>query len=228
MVSHAGPVRQEDNDLYESYSRKKNSDGWYPIDYFLTSNLKANEMHIGITGINGLIGWHLRAFLHTQPEVEVSGADRSVWTSRDRLHRFVEGCDVIVHLAGMICGDVQELAETNRALTSSLIDALEQTGSRPQVLFASSTHIHRGTAYGQSKQACTDLWRRWAADNESSFTNLIIPNVFGEGGKPFYNSVVSTFCHQLAKGETTQVHRRYRDAADPRSVACSSDIPNHH
>ena len=36
---------------------------------------------------------------------------------------------------------------------------------------------------------------------------MILPHIFGEHGKPFYNSVVSTFCHQLATGETPKIDR---------------------
>jgi len=121
------------------------------------------------------------------------------------LEQFVRNCDVVVHLAGVICGDEQILIETNIALTRALIEAMEQTDRRPHVLFASSTHIHRNTAYGRSKQACTDLWNNWARDSGACFSNLILPNVFGEGGKPFYNSVVSTFCFQLANGQEPQI-----------------------
>ena len=35
--------------------------------------------------------------------------------------------------------------------------------------------------------------------------NLVFPHVFGERGRPFHNSVVSTFCHQIANGEERQV-----------------------
>jgi len=36
---------------------------------------------------------------------------------------------------------------------------------------------------------------------------MIIPNVFGSFGHPFYNSVVATFCHQLAHGETPKIDK---------------------
>ena len=37
------------------------------------------------------------------------------------------------------------------------------------------------------------------------FTSLILPHVFGEGSRPFYNSAVATFCHQLANGESPRI-----------------------
>jgi UDP-2-acetamido-2,6-beta-L-arabino-hexul-4-ose reductase len=40
----------------------------------------------------------------------------------------------------------------------------------------------------------------------ASFTDVLLPNIFGEHGVPFYNSVVATFCHQLANGGSPQIH----------------------
>ena len=34
-----------------------------------------------------------------------------------------------------------------------------------------------------------------------------MPNVFGEGGRPFYNSFIATFCHQLAIGATCTIEQ---------------------
>ena len=34
---------------------------------------------------------------------------------------------------------------------------------------------------------------------------MVLPHVFGEFGRPFHNSVVSTFSYQLARGETPKV-----------------------
>ncbi len=30
---------------------------------------------------------------------------------------------------------------------------------------------------------------------------MVMPNVFGDGGRPFYNSVVATFCYQVTHGQ---------------------------
>jgi UDP-2-acetamido-2,6-beta-L-arabino-hexul-4-ose reductase len=118
---------------------------------------------------------------------------------------FAEGCDAVVHFAGMNRGDDQVLYATNLALTRTLLEACAAAGARPHLVFSSSTHVERETAYGRSKRACGQLMGEWAARNGARFTELILPHVFGEGGLPFYNSVVSTFCHQLARGEPCSV-----------------------
>lgn len=160
---------------------------------------------IGITGIHGLIGWHLHAFLHGLADTQIIKADRETFTSKDDLLKFVSASDVIVHLAGMNRGDEKLVAETNIALAEELIAACERANRIPHVVFSSSTHIYRNTVYGYSKKVCTEKFKKWSEKTGALFTNLIIPNVFGEGGKPFYNSVVSTFCFQIAHGQKPEI-----------------------
>ena len=46
----------------------------------------------------------------------------------------------------------------------------------------------------------------WAKSSGGKFTALIIPNVFGPFGNPYYNSVIATFCHQLVNNEKHEIH----------------------
>lgn len=164
-------------------------------------------IRIGITGSDGLIGWQLRCFLKGHPDVQAIPANRATFSSPDLLAEFVSSVDAVVHLAGMNRGEDFEISSTNIALTQALITACEQVRRTPHILFASSSHAvlsNHGkvdSAYSQSKRECTRLFTEWALKNQALFTNLIMPHVFGEHGKPFYNSVVSTFCYQLAAGE---------------------------
>ncbi|MFZ2412343.1 MAG: NAD-dependent epimerase/dehydratase family protein [Candidatus Methanoperedens sp.] len=162
-------------------------------------------INIGITGIEGLIGWHLHAFLYKQPNVQVVKANRATFASKEELYNFVASSDVVVHLAGMNRGDENDVAETNIRLADDLIAACERSGSKPHIVFASSTQIYRNTVYGNSKKVCTEGFQKWSERTGALFTNMILPNVFGESGKPFYNSVVSTFCYQLANGQEPEI-----------------------
>lgn len=162
-------------------------------------------MKIGITGADGLIGWHLHSYLHSQKDVEVITAGFPEFGSEDALARFAASCDFIVHLAGMNRGDENEVARTNVALTEAVIRACKSSGAKPHIVFSSSTHIYRNTPYGNSKKACAELLKAWASEIGGKFTNLILPNIFGESGKPFYNSAVSTFCFQLANGQEPKI-----------------------
>lgn len=164
-------------------------------------------MRIGITGAYGLLGFHTSAYLKTVEGIEIRRAGREAFASPESLRTFVDGCDAIIHLAGMNRGDEDEVAATNVALTEQLAAACTAAGIAPHILFSSSTHVYRDNKYGASKRQCAEVLTGWAEQAGGRFTNVILPNVFGEGGKPFYNSVVSTFCHQLALGETPVVHQ---------------------
>jgi UDP-2-acetamido-2,6-beta-L-arabino-hexul-4-ose reductase len=137
----------------------------------------------------------------TDPNVQVKVASRETFQSEGALQAFVQGCQAIVHLAGMNRGDDSELYDTNILLTQKLIQSLVSESISPHVIFSSSTHRERDTAYGRSKRDCATLLKGWASGSGALFTELILPHVFGEGGKPFYNSVISTLCYQVAHHE---------------------------
>ena len=163
-------------------------------------------MRIGVTGAAGLVGWHARCFLRTQPGVDVRSCDRTQFADDGYLRQFVGDCDAIVHLAGMNRGDESEVARTNVWLAERLAACAEATGSRPHVVYSSSVHEDRDTPYGLSKKQAGEILQKWAERAGGRATVLVLPHVFGEGGRPFYNSVVSTFCHQLANQLEPTVH----------------------
>ena len=163
-------------------------------------------MKIGITGQPGFVGTHLYNYLGLQPEVERIPFKDEYFDSEETLNAFVKKCDVIVHLAAMNRHpDPQVIYETNINLVKKLIKACETTESTPHILFSSSTQEERGNAYGKSKYEGRKLFETWALKNNAKFTGLIIPNVFGPFGRPYYNSFIATFCHQLTHGEQPKI-----------------------
>ena len=160
---------------------------------------------IVITSVGSFLGWHLRVYCHARPEIKIVVIDRCILGNPSRLQEIICQADVVVHLAGMNRGDDQEIERVNIELTRQLIAACKQTNARPQVLLANSTHRDRDTAYGRSKRQSAGLLAAWASEAGAIFTDLVLPNVYGEGGRPFYNSVVATFCHQLAAGEEPKI-----------------------
>lgn len=164
-------------------------------------------LRVGITGQSGFIGNHLFNFLSLKKEeVSLIPCRDEFFQNKSQLESFVKQCDTVVHLAAMNRhGDPQVIYDTNILLVNQLIEACESTGSTPHILFSSSTQEEKDNLYGKSKREGRQLLEDWAKRNSASFTGLIIPNVFGPFGNPYYNSVVATFCHQLTHGETPKI-----------------------
>ena len=162
---------------------------------------------IGITGQEGFVGTHLFNTISIFPdEFEKVDYDISFFGEEILLDQFVAQCDVIVHLAAMNRHDnLQVLYDTNVGLVNSLISSLKRTNSKAHVILSSSSQEEKDNLYGKSKKRGRELLMEWANEVGASFTGLIIPNVFGPFGQPYYNSVIATFSHQLCNGETPKI-----------------------
>ena len=163
-------------------------------------------IRIGITGQAGFVGTHLFNFLGLQKDVERVVFEDSYFQDENQLRVFVKSCDAIVHLAAMNRhNDPEVLYRTNIFLVEKLIGAMETEHVNPHVIFSSSTQEERDNKYGQSKKEGRELLLKWAQRNSAVFTGMVIPNVFGPFGNPFYNSVVATFSHQLTHNEQPKI-----------------------
>ena len=164
-------------------------------------------LKIGITGQSGFIGTHLFNTLGLfYDKYKLISFEDEFFEVEEKLQKFVKSCDVIVHLAAMNRhNDYKVIYETNLRLVKKIISACEETNSAPHILFSSSIQEERDNLYGKSKKEGRKLLERWAMDNNARFTGLVIPNVFGPFGHPYYNSVVATFCHQLNHGEEPKI-----------------------
>jgi UDP-2-acetamido-2,6-beta-L-arabino-hexul-4-ose reductase len=162
---------------------------------------------IGITGQSGFIGTHLYNYLGLfKDEYERVPFKDEYFVDDKILREFVSSCDVIVHLAALNRhNDPETIYQTNIRLVRQLIIAMETTGSRPHVLFSSSTQEERDNPYGRSKLRGREMLETWARNNQAVYTGLVIPNVFGPFGNPYYNSVIATFSHQLTHGEVPKI-----------------------
>jgi UDP-2-acetamido-2,6-beta-L-arabino-hexul-4-ose reductase len=90
-------------------------------------------------------------------------------------------------------------------LAEKLVESFKRTNFKGQVIFSSSIQEDRSNLFGNSKKVARELFSYWASQYNAHFHGVIIPNVFGAFGEPYYNSVVSTFCHQLVNNETPKI-----------------------
>jgi UDP-2-acetamido-2,6-beta-L-arabino-hexul-4-ose reductase len=166
-----------------------------------------SKVKVGVTGYSGFIGSHLIERLGRDPEVNIIRIEDDYFNSPGQLKNAIRDCDCIVHLAGMNRGEEEKVYSVNVALARTLIASLEKINARPNVIFASSIYItsQPDSAFGRAKKETGELLKAWGSKNEAPVSIMVIPNVFGGGGRPFDNSAVATFCHQLTHGEKPQI-----------------------
>lgn len=153
---------------------------------------------IGITGETGFIGSHFREMTDGSEQWERIPFQRKFFSNSSELAGFLKKCDAVVHFAGLSRHpDGDFLYRTNLELTRSIIQAAKELNSPPVIFFASTTHIAKTLPYHVSKQDSQKLLE----ESGIQTVTLLMPNTYGPGGRPFFNSVISTFCHLAAEGK---------------------------
>ena len=125
--------------------------------------------------------------------------DRS--NSPEELKNFVAKADFIFHLAGINRPKNQTEFDTgNRGLTEEIISLITVSGKKIPIVLTSSIQAEFDNPYGKSKKAAEDAVLAWTKNTESKAYVYRLPNVFGKWCRPNYNSVVATFCNNIANG----------------------------
>lgn len=169
---------------------------------------------IGITGSSGFVGGSLVRALKVSSNARLRFFDRPkedlLAPNHTRLDQFVRGCDVIVHTAAATRGSDHELIAGNVIATYNLLAALVRTRSRAKLIFLSSSAVdfpQTRRTYGLVKELVELMVRDFSDANGRFVSVLRLTNVFGPGSRPFHNSVVSTFCFQVARGKKLVVNK---------------------
>jgi UDP-2-acetamido-2,6-beta-L-arabino-hexul-4-ose reductase len=158
-----------------------------------------------ITGANGFIAKNLIVRLEEIISFEITTFTRS--DDNQRLISLINDADIIFHLAGenrpKSIGDF----ETNNAqLTQSLCDAVKLTGKKIPIIFTSSIQSELNNPYGVSKKTSEEILRQFSQSFSNPVSIFRLPGVFGKWCRPDYNSVVATFCNNIARGIPAVVH----------------------
>ncbi|MBR4657777.1 MAG: NAD-dependent epimerase/dehydratase family protein [Clostridia bacterium] len=167
-------------------------------------------MKILVTGAKGFVGRNLCAELNNiasgkrrnsplPAPPEVIGFD--VDSDGSKLAEYCMEADFVVNLAGVNRPlNEEEFMTGNLGFTSELIALLEKRGAPCPVLLSSSTQAELDNPYGRSKLAAENAVLRYARRTGSQAYVYRFPNLFGKWCRPNYNSVVATFCNNIAKG----------------------------
>ena len=152
-----------------------------------------------ITGASGFIGRNLDLALRRITNLQIDHATAS--DSLDTLRSKAASADVIFHLAGS--NRPQEVGEFNRVnfgVTQAIVDAMLLDPVKEQaILLASSIQADVDNPYGNSKKLAEEAVSKLVHLSSKNAWIYRLPNVFGKWSRPNYNSVVATFCHNIAR-----------------------------
>lgn len=162
-------------------------------------------MRVLLTGAAGFLGWHTRVRLRATTDHEVVPVTRSAWPDLDRL---VADADAVLHLAGVSRGTDGEVRDGNIGLAEDLAAAVRKSGARPRIVFANSVQCGNLTPYGGGKAGAAAVLAGLASELGAPAVDARLPNLFGEHGRPRYNSFVPTFVEAVMEGRTPRIEDR--------------------
>ena len=163
------------------------------------------QMRVLVTGAHGFIGKNLVIHLGERVGTEVLTFTRG--DSEEKLVTLVAQADAIVHLAGENRPvDVADFVRVNTDLTHTLCEAIKKSGRQIPLILASSTQADHDNPYGQSKRAAEQAVDALAKETGNPAVIYRLPGVFGKWCRPNYNSVVATFCHNIARDLPIQIN----------------------
>jgi UDP-2-acetamido-2,6-beta-L-arabino-hexul-4-ose reductase len=160
--------------------------------------------NILITGSSGFIGKNLVAHLQTRNDVVLSLFD--IDDDDVILCERLAEADIIFHLAGVNRPvKVEEFQTGNTGLTQTIVNHLLQLKRNPTIVISSSIQAEFENPYGVSKRMAEESLREYAIKTNASVYIYRLPNVFGKWCRPNYNSVVATFCNNIAHDQPISI-----------------------
>ncbi len=157
-----------------------------------------------VTGAMGFVGKNLTAKLKNCGYTDVLTFD--IDTPKSELDEYAKKAEFVFHLAGVNRPQhAHEFYEGNRDLTGYLLNLLEESENKAPVLITSSTQAALDNDYGKSKREAEELLQAHEKNTGAKALIYRMPGVFGKWSRPGYNSVVATFCHNIANDKPIEI-----------------------
>ena len=164
-------------------------------------------MKVLITGSDGFIGKNLTNHMAQSSEFEILTFTRL--DPLESLQNKVDQVDIIIHLAGENRPkDINQFKVSNVQLTKEVCNSIKCSNKKIPIFFSSSTHAksydnlnhinNDDSNYSRSKKDAENLLKKFSESTRNPAVIYRIPGVFGKWCKPNYNSVVATFCNNIA------------------------------
>ena len=163
------------------------------------------NLKILITGSDGFIAKNLIIELKNRGYTDLFLCNRN--TLQQELEKYLKESDVIIHLAGVNRPNkIEEFDEVNVGLTEDIVSVLKKNQRGQKLLFSSSIMAIKDNPYGISKRKAENILQELARETNIRVHIFRLPNVFGKWCKPNYNSVVATFCYNIANNLEIHIH----------------------
>lgn len=151
-----------------------------------------------VTGANGFLGKNLISVLRTSSDYKVLSFDKD--NSDEDLEKFCKDCDFVIHLAGVNRPESDgEFYTGNVDLTLKICSLLTRYKNKSPIILSSSIQALENNEYGKSKKLAEDTVLAHGKKNKSKVYVFRFKNLYGKWSKPNYNSVVATWCHNIAR-----------------------------
>lgn len=162
-------------------------------------------MKILITGSDGFIAKNLIEHLKRNASLQLYLFSKK--DSLNILEIYVKEADFIFHLAGVNRPkDINEFYEGNSNLTKTIVQILKENNKNTSVLLSSSIQSDLDNDYGKSKLEAENVLIDYSNSTGAKVFIYKLPNVFGKWSKPNYNSVISTWCYNIANNLDIQIN----------------------
>ena len=162
-------------------------------------------MKILVTGAKGFIGKNIISELKNRGYNDIYEFDRD--SEESLLEEYIKECEFVFHLAGVNRPkDEKEFMEGNFGFTSVIIELLKKHKNKAPILITSSIQAERDNPYGNSKRAGEELLFNYSKETGAKVLVYRLNNIFGKWSRPNYNTVVATYCYNIARGIDIQIN----------------------
>lgn len=172
-------------------------------------------MKILVTGSKGFVGKNLvetlKIIRDKKYKTDIIASDIDIYeydinNNNDQLKEYTKDCDFVVHLAGVNRpNNIKDFYEGNKGTIEQLCECLKENNNKCPILVSSSIQVGKDNDYAKSKKEGEDFLLKFGKSNGNMIYIYRFANLFGKWCRPNYNSVIATWCHNIAHNLDIQV-----------------------
>ena len=161
-------------------------------------------MNVLIVGAKGFIGKNLFYKLRENKKFNVITLDKI--TSKNEIENKVCEAELIFLTFGINKEKLPKYRfKDNYIFTNKVCSILKKNNKNTSIVFTSSIQVNQNNPYGKSKLKAEKILLKYKKDTKAKIMIYRLPNIFGKWSKPNYNSVVATFCFNIARNKKINI-----------------------